>query len=470
MGPRSFGPAAIMLALAAAVLFAAPATSAQQPRESRARILVGFDPGVSVAAQRSLPRARGCDRQRAPSPDSRLRRLRAGRPTGARPWRSFAGTRASVTPSPIAVQTAAQVPNDPALRRALGPEQHRPDRQGRSRAQPDADIDAPEAWDVDDRQHVGRRGGHRHRRRLHHPDLAANIVDQPRRDRPGNDGIDDDGNGYVDDCPRLGLRQQRQRPDGRQRPRHARRRHHRRGREQRRRASPASTGTSRSWPLKFLDANGAGTIADAVAALYYATMMGAGVIATTPGAAAVLAGARRRDRRRPTPAGSLFVAAAGNNAANNDAAPVYPADYDAPNVISVAATDHDDALASFSNYGRRDGGPRRAGPQSSRPSRAAATLYAAPRWRRPTCPAPRRSRRRRSRRDRRRAEGAAAPYRRPDRRSGGARRRGRLNGVARSRVWGLRRPGSSRRGRASPSRERHGPVTVLAPTAAIRPA
>ena len=71
MGPRSFGPAAIMLALAAAVLFAAPATSAQQPREPRARILVGFDPGVSVAAQRaSLERADA-------TANGRLRRIRA---------------------------------------------------------------------------------------------------------------------------------------------------------------------------------------------------------------------------------------------------------------------------------------------------------------------------------------------------------------------------------------------------------
>jgi hypothetical protein len=42
MGPRSFGPAAILLALAAAVLLVAPASSAQRPHELRVRILVGF--------------------------------------------------------------------------------------------------------------------------------------------------------------------------------------------------------------------------------------------------------------------------------------------------------------------------------------------------------------------------------------------------------------------------------------------
>lgn len=47
----------------------------------------------------------------------------------------------------------------------------------------------------------------------------------------------------------------------------------------------------------------------------------------------------------------LFVAAAGNAATNIDASPSYPASYSATNIVSVAATDNDDQLASFSNYG-----------------------------------------------------------------------------------------------------------------------
>lgn len=50
-------------------------------------------------------------------------------------------------------------------------------------------------------------------------------------------------------------------------------------------------------------------------------------------------------------AGGLFIAAAGNDATSNDTTPVYPAAYDLDNIISVAATDQQDALASFSNYG-----------------------------------------------------------------------------------------------------------------------
>ena len=50
-------------------------------------------------------------------------------------------------------------------------------------------------------------------------------------------------------------------------------------------------------------------------------------------------------------AGVLVVAAAGNETNNNDVLPVYPASFNLPNVISVAATDQNDKLASFSNFG-----------------------------------------------------------------------------------------------------------------------
>ncbi|MDZ4384216.1 MAG: S8 family peptidase, partial [Nitrospirota bacterium] len=53
---------------------------------------------------------------------------------------------------------------------------------------------------------------------------------------------------------------------------------------------------------------------------------------------------------------SIFVAAAGNGGAdligdNSDKQPFYPASYALSNIISVAATDHNDRMASFSNYG-----------------------------------------------------------------------------------------------------------------------
>ena len=49
--------------------------------------------------------------------------------------------------------------------------------------------------------------------------------------------------------------------------------------------------------------------------------------------------------------GHIFVASAGNDSWNTDITPHYPSAYDLPNIISVAATDNNDALASFSNFG-----------------------------------------------------------------------------------------------------------------------
>jgi len=51
--------------------------------------------------------------------------------------------------------------------------------------------------------------------------------------------------------------------------------------------------------------------------------------------------------------GLIFCAAAGNSSKDIDKKPSYPASYDAPNIITVAASDQDDKLASFSNYGKK---------------------------------------------------------------------------------------------------------------------
>ena len=50
-------------------------------------------------------------------------------------------------------------------------------------------------------------------------------------------------------------------------------------------------------------------------------------------------------------AGILNVFAAGNSNTNNDAAPFYPASYTSPSVLAVAASDSNDNKASFSSYG-----------------------------------------------------------------------------------------------------------------------
>lgn len=49
----------------------------------------------------------------------------------------------------------------------------------------------------------------------------------------------------------------------------------------------------------------------------------------------------------------LFIAAAGNDGMDNDLIPTYPASYDSDHIISVAALNRDNVLASFSNFGAK---------------------------------------------------------------------------------------------------------------------
>jgi thermitase len=101
--------------------------------------------------------------------------------------------------------------------------------------------------------------------------------------------------------------------------------------------------------LKFLGPKG-GYTSDAVEALNYAVDNGAPISNNSwggGGKSQALQDAISDAERE----GHLFVAAAGNAGNDNDVTPSYPASYTNPNIISVAATDDDDGLASFSNFG-----------------------------------------------------------------------------------------------------------------------
>lgn len=115
-------------------------------------------------------------------------------------------------------------------------------------------------------------------------------------------------------------------------------------------SSPYAAAKIRIMPLKFLDSNGVGSTSDAIQAIYYAVRNGAHVLNNSWGGPSYSA-ALHEAVAYTYQYGSVFVAAAGNSASNNDAAPMYPATYNVPNVISVAATTSSDNLASFSNYG-----------------------------------------------------------------------------------------------------------------------
>jgi thermitase len=111
----------------------------------------------------------------------------------------------------------------------------------------------------------------------------------------------------------------------------------------------------RIMPLKFMNAGGFGTTKDAIEAINYVIeRKKAGVNVRVISASW---GSTQKSRalediiRKAYEEGILFVAAAGNASTNNDRNPHYPSSYNVPNVISVAALDRHDQLASFSNYG-----------------------------------------------------------------------------------------------------------------------
>jgi thermitase len=108
-------------------------------------------------------------------------------------------------------------------------------------------------------------------------------------------------------------------------------------------------------PLKFLGRGGFGTTADAIKAINYAIdrkEKGVNVRVINASWGSTSKSKALEDAIRAAgDAGILFVAAAGNNGSDNDKRPHYPSNYDLPNVVSVAALDRTDSLASFSNWG-----------------------------------------------------------------------------------------------------------------------
>jgi len=99
--------------------------------------------------------------------------------------------------------------------------------------------------------------------------------------------------------------------------------------------------------LRVLDAGGTGSISDIIDAIEFADSHGAQVINLSYGGYDY----SQSERDVLAEARAVLVAAAGNDGSDNDQNPCYPASYNLPNLISVAATDNCDRLAEFSNYG-----------------------------------------------------------------------------------------------------------------------
>ena len=227
---------------------------------------------------------------------------------------------------------------------------------GQTNGTVDADIDAPEAWNrtvgsrdilvgvidtgIDDT----------------HPDLIANLWQNPGETGPdgfGSDkstnGIDDDANGFIDDYRGWDFANDDNNPfDG-----------HFHGTHVSGTIGGAGNNTMGvagvNWiasivGIKFLDDGGSGATSDGIDSIYYATLIKVRLTSNSWGGGGF--SQAMLDAIGDAHAnGILFIAAAGNANVNNDTSPHYPSSYTNANLISVAATDRNDARASFSNYG-----------------------------------------------------------------------------------------------------------------------
>jgi len=210
----------------------------------------------------------------------------------------------------------------------------------------DADIDAPEAWNMTTGSSTVVVGVLDSGVAWNHEDLAANMWSNS--DETVN-GMDSDGNGKVDDIRGWDFVDNDNDPNDL----HSHGTHVSGTIAAVGNNSKGITGVSwraRIMPLRVLDATGAGFTSDIVSAIEYATANGAHIINASLGGTAY-SQAMKDAIKAAGDAGVLFVAAAGNDGTNNDGTHHYPSDYDLPNIVSVAATDSNDALASFSNYG-----------------------------------------------------------------------------------------------------------------------
>ncbi|MGH9147578.1 MAG: CARDB domain-containing protein [Vicinamibacterales bacterium] len=118
--------------------------------------------------------------------------------------------------------------------------------------------------------------------------------------------------------------------------------------------------TTQLMGIKFLDHEGTGTTADAIAAVEFAIAVKQAFQATDGARVRILSAswggpdfsqALLDQVKAANDTDMLFVAAAGNNGTDNDSLPLYPASFDAPNIVTVAATAFGDNLTGFSNYG-----------------------------------------------------------------------------------------------------------------------
>jgi thermitase len=349
------GPARAFIAAMATMAVCAPCVAA--PAHAPGEVIVRFKDGVTHAARIDALHDRAARFERT-LPRRGMQLVHSA------PGRSVADTVAAFERDPRVewaepnyIREPAEMSNDPSLPLLWGLENTGQAVDGAS-GTPDADIDASAAWDVTRGDAsvvvaVVDTGAI-----LHHPDLAPSLWTNPGE--VAADGIDNDANGVVDDLH--GADFSAAEADGDPSDDMA--------------VNSGSHGTHvastiaapggnsvgvagvapnvRVMPVRFLGAKP--TVADEIRAIAYARANGARIVNGSFGATTAPSVAEKEAIAAATDV--LFVFAAGNGGVDamgdsneTAAAAFYPCSYDLPNVICVAASDQNDTLAPFSNFG-----------------------------------------------------------------------------------------------------------------------
>lgn len=320
--------------------------------DARDEILVRF-------ADEAGARERGAIRRRAGTPiDERLpvdglQLVEAGHPSEvAGAMRTLEREPGVLYAEPNRRRTVAGIrPNDPLFDRLWG--LHNTGRYvGAIRGVPDADIDAPEAWQATRRRRAATVAVVDTGVATGHPDLAPNLWSNPGETGSGREsnGVDDDGNGLPDDARGWDwVGGDRAATDDHGHGSHVAGTIAARGGD--RRGVAGVSWRARIMPLKVLDPAGYGYLSDLIQAYGYASAKRTRIVNVSLGGGDHSQAERDAISAAPS---TLFVIAAGNGGSDNDrpSTAEYPCSYPVANVLCVAASTPADRLASFSSFGR----------------------------------------------------------------------------------------------------------------------
>lgn len=236
----------------------------------------------------------------------------------------------------------AVIPNDPYFNDQWGLHNT-----GQTGGLEDADIDAPEAWEITTGDTSIVVGVIDSGIDYLHEDLRDNIW--VNKGEIPNNGIDDDDNGYIDDYYGWDFINGDNDPmDDNGHGTHVAGIIGAKGNN-----GIGISGVAwncKMMALKFLGADGSGPTSAAIEAIYYSIQMGVKITNNSWGGSG-FSEALKEAIFAADSAGAIFIVAAGNDAVDNDLMPHFPSSYDNENIVSVAATDRNKNLSGFSNWG-----------------------------------------------------------------------------------------------------------------------